>query len=64
MVVTTLRSGNTIDNNVVIDETIPTSPTEATTSKVREREKVNAPPFPQKLVKPKKEKQLLDIFET
>jgi hypothetical protein len=25
---------------------------------------VNAPPFPQRLVKPKKEKQLLDIFQT
>jgi hypothetical protein len=27
-------------------------------------EKVNAPPFPQRLVKPKKEKKLLYIFET
>jgi hypothetical protein len=26
-------------------------------------EKVNAPPFPQRLVKPKKENKLLDIFE-
>ena len=26
-------------------------------------EKVNAPLFPQRLVKPKKEKKLLDIFE-
>jgi hypothetical protein len=26
-------------------------------------EKVNAPPFPQRLVKPKKETKLLDIFE-
>ena len=27
-------------------------------------EKVNAPPFPQRLKKPKKDKQLLDIFKT
>jgi hypothetical protein len=64
--ITTLRSGKTIDNKVGIelDETIPASPIEATTSKVREKEKLNAPPFPQRLVKPKKEKQLMDIFET
>jgi hypothetical protein len=62
--VTTLRNGKTIDNKVGTDETIPASPTEATTSKVSEKEKVNAPLFPQRLVKPKKEKQLLDIFET
>jgi hypothetical protein len=64
--ITTLRSGKTIDNKVGIElhETIPASPIEATTSKVREKEKVNAPPFPQRLVKPKKEKQLMDIFET
>jgi hypothetical protein len=30
----------------------------------QEKEKVNAPPFPQRLVKPTKEKQLMDIFET
>jgi hypothetical protein len=62
--VTTLRSGKTIDNKVGIDATIPASPTEAKTSKVSEKEKVNAPPFPQRLVKPKKEKQPLDIFKT
>jgi len=64
--ITTLRSGKTIDNKVGIelDETIPASAIEATTSKVREKEKVNAPPFPQRLVKPKKEKKLMDIFET
>jgi TolA-binding protein len=64
--ITTLRSGKTIDNKVGIelDETVSASPIEATTSKVREKEKVNAPPFPQRLVKPKKEKQLMDIFET
>jgi len=63
-VVTTLRSGKTIDNKVGIEGTIPASPIAATTSKVSEKEKVSAPPFPQRLVKPKKEKQLLDIFET
>jgi hypothetical protein len=57
--VTTLRSGKTIDNKVGTKETIPASPTAATTSKVSEKEKVSAPPFPQRLVKPKKEKQLL-----
>jgi hypothetical protein len=62
--VTTLRSGKTIDNKVGTDETIPVSPTKATTSKISEKEKVNAPPFPQMLVKPKKENQLLDIFGT
>jgi hypothetical protein len=64
--ITTLRSGKTIDNKVGIelDETIPASPIEATTSKVRKKEKVNAPPFLQRLVKPKKEQQLMDIFET
>jgi hypothetical protein len=63
-VVTTLRSGRTIDNKVGTDETISASPIEATTSKESKKEKVNAPPFPQRLVKPKKEKQLRDIFET
>jgi hypothetical protein len=62
--VTTLRSGKQIDNKVGIDETIQASASEATTSKVNEKEKVNAPPFPQRLVKPKKERQLVDIFET
>jgi len=64
--ITTLRSGKTIDNKVGIelDETIPASQIEAKTSKVREKEKVNAPSLFQRLVKPKKEKQLMDIFET
>jgi hypothetical protein len=49
---------------IELDETVPASLTEATTFKIRKKEKVNAPPFPQRLVKPKKEKQLMDIFET
>jgi hypothetical protein len=64
MAITTLRSGKTIENKVGTDETILASPTKAKTSKVSEKEKVNAPPFPQRLVKRKNEKQLLDIFET
>jgi hypothetical protein len=39
------------------------SPDEASASKVSEMEKVNAPPFPQRLEKLKKESKLLDIFE-
>jgi hypothetical protein len=54
MVVTTFRSGKTIDNKIGTNETVPTSPIEATTSKVSEKEKVNRPPFPQMLVKQKK----------
>jgi len=46
MAVTTLRSGKTIDNKLGTYETILASPAEATTSKVNEKEKVNAPPFP------------------
>jgi hypothetical protein len=46
------------------DETIQTSLAEEITTMVSENEKVNAPPFPQRLVKPKKEKQLMDIFQT
>jgi hypothetical protein len=61
---TILRSGKTIDNKVGTDEIILASPIEATTSKVSEMKKVNAPPFPQRFVKPKKEKQVLYIFET
>jgi len=64
MAVTTLKSGKTIENKVGTGEKIPAYPTEAITSKVSEKEKVNAPPFRQRLVKPKKEKQLLDVFET
>jgi hypothetical protein len=36
------------------EETVQASPDEASTSKVSKMEKVNAPPFPQRLVKPKK----------
>jgi hypothetical protein len=64
MTLATLISGKTIDNKVGTDETIPASPTKATTSKISEKEKVNASPFPQRLATPNKEKQLLDIFET
>jgi regulator of protease activity HflC (stomatin/prohibitin superfamily) len=63
-VVTSLKSGKSVDHKVRIDETIQASPAEATTSKVSEKEKVTAPFFPQRLVKPKKEKKLLNIFET
>jgi hypothetical protein len=52
--VTTLRSGKTIDNKVGIEETIPASPTVATTSKISEKEKVSAPPFPQRLLNQRK----------
>jgi hypothetical protein len=54
MVVTTLRCRQIIDNKVGTNETILASPIEAMTSKISEKEKVNAPPFPQRLVKPKK----------
>jgi hypothetical protein len=59
-VVTTLKNGNTIG----ADEPAQVSPEEESTSTVCEMEKVNAPPFLQRLVKPKKEKKLLDISET
>ena len=59
-----LRSGKSVDNKVGLKETIQEPPIESSTSKVSEKEKVNAQPFLQRLVKPKKEKQLLDIFET
>ena len=59
-VVTNLRNSKVIG----IDELAQASPAKASTSKVSEMEKVNAPPFPQRLVKPKKEKQIVDIFET
>jgi hypothetical protein len=49
--VTTLRNGKIIGAD------------EPAQAKV-EMEKVNAPPLPQRLVEPKKEKKLLDIFET
>jgi hypothetical protein len=54
-----------IDNKVETKKEVEAPPTNATTSKkVIEREYVTLPPFPQRLVKPKKEKQLLDVFET
>ena len=56
--ITTLRNGKIIG----VDEPTQVSPDEASTAKVCEMEKVNAPPFPQRLVKPKKEKKLLDVF--
>ena len=59
-VVTTFRN----DKIIGTKETAQASLDEASTSKVSDKEKVNAPPFPQRLVKPKKEKKLLDIFET
>jgi hypothetical protein len=63
--VTSLRSGKVIDNKVETEKEVEAPPTKATTSKkVIEREYVTLPPFPQRLVKPKKEKQLLDVFET
>lgn len=64
--VTSLRSGKVIDNMVrTTEKEVEAPPTTAITSKkVIEREYVTLPPFPQRLVKPKKEKQLLDVFET
>jgi hypothetical protein len=63
--VTSLRSGKVIDNKVGTKKVVEAPPTKATTSKkVIKREYVTLPPFPQRLVKPKKEKQLLDVFET
>ena len=61
-----LKAVTTLWNGKIIgaDEPLQVSPDEASTSKVREMEKVNAPSFPQRLIKPKKEKKLLDIFET
>jgi hypothetical protein len=59
-----LRSGKSVDNKVRLKETIQEPPTDVSTSKVSEKEKVNAQPLLQRLVKPKKENQLLDIFET
>jgi hypothetical protein len=46
-----------------VDEPKQVSLDEASTSKVSEMEReYPPPPFPQRLVKPKKEKKLLDIF--
>jgi hypothetical protein len=57
--VTILRNGKVIGTK----ETTQAPPTRAPTSKVSDKEKENAPPFPPRLVKPKKEKKLHDIFE-
>jgi hypothetical protein len=60
-VVTTLRNNKIIG----VDEPTQISPDEASTSKVGQMEReYPPPPFPQRLVKPKKEKKLFDIFET
>jgi hypothetical protein len=48
-----------------VDEPKQVAQDEASTSKVSEIVREYPPsPFPQRLVKPKKEKKLLDIFET
>jgi hypothetical protein len=63
--VTSLRSGGVIDNKVRTEKEVEAPPTKATTSKkVIEREYMTLPPFPQRLVKANKEKQLLDVFKT
>jgi hypothetical protein len=59
--VTTLKNGKIIG----ADEPTKVSPDEASESKVNKMEREYLPPpFPQRLVKPKKEKKLFDIFET
>jgi hypothetical protein len=59
--VTTLKNGKIIG----ADEPTQVSLDEASTSKVGKMEReYPPPPFPQRLVKPKKEKKLFDIFET
>jgi hypothetical protein len=59
--VTTLRNGKIIG----ADEPTQVSPDEASTSKVSKMEReYPQPPFPQRLVKTKKEKKLFVIFET
>jgi hypothetical protein len=48
-----------------VDEPTQVSPDKASTSKVSKMEReYPPPPFPQRLVKPKKEKKLFDIFKT
>jgi hypothetical protein len=62
-----LQEVTTFRNSKIIgaDEPAQVSPDKSSTSKVREMEKeYPPPPFPQRLVKPKKEKKLFDIFET
>jgi hypothetical protein len=59
--VITLKNGKTIGG----DEPKQIAQDKASTSKVSEMEREYLPPpFPQRLVKPKKKKKLLDIFET
>jgi hypothetical protein len=59
--ITNLRN----DKIIGVDEPTQVSPDEASTSKVSKMEReYPQPPFPQRLVKPKKEKKLFDIFET
>jgi hypothetical protein len=59
--VTTLRNSKSIG----ADEPTQISPDKASTSKVNKMDReYPSPPFPQRLVKPKKEKKLFDIFET
>lgn len=62
--VTVLRSGKVIDNKVGTNEKEPENVEPPPATRVSEKEKVILPPFPQRLVKQKKEKHLLDIFET
>lgn len=62
--VTVLRSGKVVDNKVGTDKKEQENVESSPATKVSEKEKVIFPPFPQRLVKQKKEKHLLDIFET
>ncbi|CAL9025913.1 unnamed protein product, partial [Prunus brigantina] len=62
--VTVLRSGKVVDNKVGTDKKEQENVESSSATKVSEKEKVIFPPFPQRLVKQKKEKHLLDIFET
>ncbi|CAL9029388.1 unnamed protein product [Prunus brigantina] len=62
--VTVLRSGKVVDNKVETDKKEQENVESSPATKVSEKEKVIFPPFPQRLVKQKKEKHLLDIFET
>lgn len=69
--ITLLKNGKVVDNKVGANEEesgyeiVGASPTKEMASKnVSEKKKVIVPPFPQKLVKQKKEQHLLDNFET
>ena len=50
-----LRNGKVIGT----EETAKAHPAGASTSKVSDKEEMNAPPFPQRLVKPKKKRNFL-----